>query len=456
MDWIRFWTSALLRTPRNFSFYIYLSPILISSYFIVNSRESACYFKNSTPVTLLPRHCFFVETVVYPETIFLGPDEGYSLSLDRETSARSPDENVESYVGEGEEDEIFEVEVEGDEMEGNEGEEREEGEACTDEGTLEVGSEYSSLIFTEIEAARQRVRAAATRKKEEDKKTKLGESLPTPKVIGKGAPKRKGDGKNDHPPKKASVNPLEKVSKKLSPLKHGLGKGLMSPLGPVTQDSERRLVTHKAMVRMKALQVKGAANEGVIARQQKRIRNLTDRLDQYKEALRILNQEVKNLKEKLKKESHQRKNDQEAKETAKRELTVLQGQVEIAKADAVKDFKESQAYIDSCAKYYGVGFEDCLKQVKFHYPDLDLAKVSMDDPLSSTPIGDAVPEETDGSTELGQDTRDDSVVLAQPARSPILPLTPSANPLSTDSSPARDAPDVLHKGDEALQDPLVL
>ena len=58
--------------------------------------------------------------------------------------------------------------------------------------------------------------------------------------------------------------------------------------------------------------------------------------------------------------------------------------METAKADAVKEFKDSQAFIDSCAKYYGVGFEDCLKQVKSNYLNLDLAKVLMDAPLQVT------------------------------------------------------------------------
>ena len=53
---------------------------------------------------------------------------------------------------------------------------------------------------------------------------------------------------------------------------------------------------------MKALQVKGVANEGVIARQQKRIKNMIDGQEQYKSALCTLNQEVKELKEKLKEE----------------------------------------------------------------------------------------------------------------------------------------------------------
>ena len=98
---------------------------------------------------------------------------------------------------------------------------------------------------------------------------------------------------------------------------------------------------------MKTLQVKGIANEGVIARQEKHIKNLTDGQDQYKDALRTLNKEVKELKEKLEEEGRQRKKDQEAKETAEKELMAILGQVETAKADAVKEFKDSLAFIDS-------------------------------------------------------------------------------------------------------------
>ena len=99
------------------------------------------------------------------------------------------------------------------------------------------------FAFVEMEVARLRVRVAATHKEEE--KTKVGESLSAPKVVGKGATKRKNDGKDVGPSKKVSVTPAEKISKKPSPPKHGAGKGLMTTPGPVTQDSERCLLTHK-------------------------------------------------------------------------------------------------------------------------------------------------------------------------------------------------------------------
>ena len=103
--------------------------------------------------------------------------------------------------------------------------------------------------------------------------------------------------------------------------------------------------------------------------------------------------------------------------------------METANADAVKEFRASQTFVDSYANYYGDGFEDCLKQVKSLYPYLDLSKVSMDDPLLSTPIGDATLEENDDFTESEANPEDDCVVLAQPAAVDklVVLLTPLAN-----------------------------
>lgn len=109
--------------------------------------------------------------------------------------------------------------------------------------------------------------------------------------------------------------------------------------------------------------------------------------------------------------------------TVEKELTALLGQVETAKDDAMKEFRASQAFIDSCAKYYGDGFEDYLKQVKSLYPHLDFSKVSMDDPLPSTLAGDTF-EENDDSFEFEANPEDDGVILAQPALDkPVIPMT---------------------------------
>ena len=55
--------------------------------------------------------------------------------------------------------------------------------------------------------------------------------------------------------------------------------------------------------------------------------------------------------------------------------------METARADAMKEFKASQPFIDSYAIHYGDGFKDCIKQVKSIYRHLDLSKVTMDDSL---------------------------------------------------------------------------
>ena len=79
---------------------------------------------------------------------------------------------------------------------------------------------------------------AVAHKKEEEKmeKGKEGTSSSALKVVGKGTPKRKTDGKDNRPSKKASVTPREKQPKKPLPPKpsHGTDKGLITASGPVT------------------------------------------------------------------------------------------------------------------------------------------------------------------------------------------------------------------------------
>ena len=53
--------------------------------------------------------------------------------------------------------------------------------------------------------------------------------------------------------------------------------------------------------------------------------------------------------------------------------------MQTAGADAVRDFKATQSFIDSCAEYYDTGFDDCLKQVALAFPELDLSGITMDD-----------------------------------------------------------------------------
>ena len=97
-----------------------------------------------------------------------------------------------------------------------------------------------------MESAKQRIRATAARQKEE-KRTKEagGETSLTPKVVSKQA-KRKPDGSDGCPSKKAAVTPGDGAAKEKSPPKpsHGVGKGAMTSLGPVSK-GPCHLLTHK-------------------------------------------------------------------------------------------------------------------------------------------------------------------------------------------------------------------
>ena len=112
---------------------------------------------------------------------------------------------------------------------------------------------------------------------------------------------------------------------------------------------------------------------------------------QYKEVVRILNKELQEVKEKLTEVSSQNDKLQE-------EVTGLGEKLQTAGANAIRDFKVSQSFFDSCGEYYGTGFEDCLQQVASAYPELDLSGITMDD--------------EDDSLRQPTPRRDDNVILA--------------------------------------------
>ena len=106
--------------------------------------------------------------------------------------------------------------------------------------------------------------------------------------------------------------------------------------------------------------------------------------------MRTFSQEVKELKEKLEEADHQKQKLQE-------EVTALREKVETAGTDAVQKFKMSQLFIDSCADYYGTGFDDCLKQVASAFLELDLSEISMDAPEPTMPARNIITDDDDGT-----------------------------------------------------------
>ena len=111
--------------------------------------------------------------------------------------------------------------------------------------------------------------------------------------------------------------------------------------------------------------------------------------------------------------------------------------MEKAGVDAITEFKASQSFINSCVDYYGIGFDDCLKQVASAFPELDLSGITMEESVPTTPASDTIANE-------GDDPKDDSVVLAQPAANPLVPASnPLIELLDIENPPTQDKEDSI-------------
>ena len=107
----------------------------------------------------------------------------------------------------------------------------------------------------------------------------------------------------------------------------------------------------------------------------------------------------------------------------------MQEKAETAGTDAIQRFKTSQSFIDSCADYYGIGFDDCLKQVASAFPELDLSGISMDAPEPVTPIRDVTIEDDDVVLKSQPSpVVDGDIILAQPTITPPAPVSKTPEP----------------------------
>ena len=84
-------------------------------------------------------------------------------------------------------------------------------------------------------------------------------------------------------------------------------------------------------MRVKAFQDRCVAKEGVVTRVRKHNTNLMNEQGQYKEAVRTLNNELKEVKGKLEEADRQ-------KEKLQQEVTALSERMETAETDAVQEF----------------------------------------------------------------------------------------------------------------------
>ena len=102
----------------------------------------------------------------------------------------------------------------------------------------------NNLYIVEMKSAKQRIKAAAARQKAEKKTQEArGEVSSTPKVPT-GQAKRKPDGSDRRLAKKAAVTPGSTKEKSPSKPNHGVGKGLKTSQGLVTE-GPCRLLTHR-------------------------------------------------------------------------------------------------------------------------------------------------------------------------------------------------------------------
>ena len=96
-------------------------------------------------------------------------------------------------------------------------------------------------------------------------------------------------------------------------------------------------------------------------------------------------------------------------------MRTLREKVETVGTDAIQKFKTSQLFIDSCADYYGTGFDDCLKQLTLAFPELDLSEISMDAPEPVKPARNVVINNDDGIPKLQLPPKADGGIFFSPA-----------------------------------------
>ena len=70
-------------------------------------------------------------------------------------------------------------------------------------------------------------------------------------------------------------------------------------------------------------------------------------------------------------------------EDKEKEINDAQDWLRQAKEDVIREYRDSDAYLTVLEGTYTDGFDDCLRQVKTSFPDLDLSHVSIDAPAQT-------------------------------------------------------------------------
>ena len=70
-------------------------------------------------------------------------------------------------------------------------------------------------------------------------------------------------------------------------------------------------------------------------------------------------------------------------EDKEKDINDAQDWLRQAKEDVIREYRDSDAYLTVLEGTYTDGFDDCLRQVKTSFPDLDLSHVSIDAPAQT-------------------------------------------------------------------------
>ncbi|XP_050290459.1 uncharacterized protein LOC126728716 [Quercus robur] len=258
---------------------------------------------------------------------------------------------------------------------------------------------------------------------------KTGDDAPPTTGPSNPSAKRKTQPKVDRQAKKAKVS-LEPIMglmaeppKTATPIKHGVGKGLMK--GPskdqekppvlLREDSKHALeqissiilaedyedlgnhsteamgetglfAITQAMVMMKGLMGQCLSHETALDR-------VRAKVEQTKEELLQLRNWKPKMEKKLELSEKARKSLEQVTEEAKKaleskdkEIIELKNEVRQAKDVAVREYRDSDALITELGDSFHQGFMDALRQVKQAYPDLDISKFKVEDPVQTSVV----------------------------------------------------------------------
>lgn len=140
-------------------------------------------------------------------------------------------------------------------------------------------------------------------------------------------------------------------------------------------------------MKMRALQVRCDAQEVVVKRLQSSMASNSEKTKKFKEALHLLNGEVKDHKAQLQGRARWVEKLTKTNTNLTTELAALYEQVGKAKVDAVEEYKYSQPYFDELGGQYGEGFEDFCKQVVAFLLGLDFSQIQINTRVPMTPSG---------------------------------------------------------------------